>query len=262
MVVYNQSQKIKIKPIHLIVLAFTLIFIVLAVISLQSVLHRNPYGPELKIDNFSKFYKKVPDDTRDSIFHSLYSTAELNLTENQTPPVSGAIIRENSASEILFDKETDIYHIDFIVDLETIHQSFRISAEWSTVKNNVNLTGYANTVTCLTGQLSAYHSTYCKDLFTSTDPNINAVEKSTIVLSLPITVSEYNANYTKYINYTITYSTFNGKIILHINDYTGGNYDDAMTRLKKIDPNVESYEIKYYDKSQQNTPSRVPGTTF
>lgn len=56
------SQKAKFKPIHFVAIFSIFIIIILVVISLETIFHKNPFGEELKIDNFSKYYKKVPEE--------------------------------------------------------------------------------------------------------------------------------------------------------------------------------------------------------
>lgn len=254
-----ESQKTKFKPIHFIVIFFILIVIIFVVISLETIFHKNPFGEELKIDNFSKYYKKVPEETRDSVFASLYNTASLNTTD--TPPTSGAIIRPDSTSET-YNQSTEIYSSDFIVDIESIQQSFRVYMEWSKKSDNPNLTGYTVTISCLTGSSSAYGATKCVDMFdNNSSDKIPALYP--IVYDLPIEVSEYNSNYTVYTHYTITYNIEDdNKIIVYITDYTGGNYQNALKKIRDLGYAPDLYNIQYIDQSNEEIPARPADYDF
>lgn len=257
----TNTQKIKVKPIHIIVVIAIFAIFFLLVISLQSLFRKNPFGSELKIDNFSQYYKNIPDETRDSIFASLYNTAKLNINEDQEVPTSGALIRNQSNTES-YNENTQIYSGNFIVDVEAIKQSFTIYMEWSKSSNNSNLSGYTVTVNCLTGASSAYQSSTCIDMFTNNSDN-KIASKYPLIYKLPIEVSEYNNNYTKYTHYTITYTIDNdSKITVYITDYTGGNHDAAIKKIKDLGFVPEQYNIKYVDKSSEQIPGRPADYDF
>lgn len=254
-----EPQRTKFKPIHLIAIFSVLIVVIFVIISLETIFHKNPFGEELKIDNFSKYYKKVPEETRNSVFASLYNTASLNVTDSETP-TSGAIIRPDSTSE-KYDQSTEIYSGNFIVDIESIQQSFQVYMEWSKKSNNSNLTGYTVTISCLTGSSSAYGSTKCIDMFDGNSDNIPALYP--IVYDLPLEVSEYNNNYTVYTHYTITYNIEkDNKIIVYITDYTGGNHQNALKKIRELGYTPDLYNIQYIDQSSEEIPARPADYNF
>ena len=47
---------------------------------LQRIFYRNPYGNEIRIDNFADYYEAVPTDPREHIFNLLY-----NIVADNTP---------------------------------------------------------------------------------------------------------------------------------------------------------------------------------
>lgn len=257
----QNSQKAKLKPIHLIIIAFIVIVFIFTIISLETIFHRNPFGDEIKIDNFSKYYKSTPQETRESIFASLFKTAELNNSEGKKIPNSGAIIRPDSAKSN-YNESTDIHSGNFIVDLEFIQQSFKVYMEWSKNSDNPNLSGYSVTILCLTGQNSAYNSTKCTDMFTDNTDNKIAASYP-IIYDLPIEISEYDKKYTSYTHYTITYTIENdNKISLIITDYTGGNYEPSLKKIRSLGFIPESYNITYIDQSSDEIPARPADYSF
>ena len=253
-------SKIKIKPIHLVVISFVAILVILIVFSVQHFINQNPYGPELKIDNFSSYFKNVPKNVQSAIFANLYQTAAINVPEGDEVPTSGALVQKDSANTS-FEESDNYYANGFIVDVEPIKQSFKVFFKWSTKSNNPNMGGDSIIITCLTGANSTYKSTYCQDNTGQGNKLGKLLDKNPIVTQLPILVSEYNKDYTKYINYKIHYRINDDetKIILIITDYTGGNRAAAIKKLQDLGYNTENYEIEYIDDSGTQIPGRAPG---
>lgn len=79
-----------------------------------------------------------------------------------------------------------------------------------------------------------------------------------LIKELPIEV-EYYKNNSIYIHYLITYmvNDDNTPTIL-INDYTGGNHDSAIERIRAKGFNPEDYKIEYQDKTSEIAPAFSP----
>lgn len=69
-----------------------------------------------------------------------------------------------------------------------------------------------------------------------------------ILNELPIEIEYYTKNYAKLVKYTVSYvvteEAKNGFKIV-VTDYTGGNYADAVAKLKSCGAEVEKLEIEY-----------------
>lgn len=72
-----------------------------------------------------------------------------------------------------------------------------------------------------------------------------------ILNELPIEIDYFTSDYSRRIHYTISYllNDDNTNFSIIIKDYSGGNYDDAILRLKNNGADVEQLVIKYEDLS-------------
>ncbi len=154
--------EIKKRPRVVIGVIGGIIIIILGFI-LAGLLRTNPYGKEIRIDNLSSVYTNMPQSQKDSIYSGLYNVVKLNVPEGYEIPESGAVVR-NGTSKQEFDEETNIYTGEFIVDIASIKQSYRVWFEWSPYEKNPYLGGYAVVVTCLPQDLQIYNSWTCKNL--------------------------------------------------------------------------------------------------
>lgn len=258
----QQYNKTTFKPIHIIIILFITIFIILVFYSFNTIFN-NPYknSPRLFIDNMSSFYKSMPDDEKNSIYVNLYRTAALNIVDGEKVPTSGAIIRDHSPSPDDYNSETNVHSGNFIVDIEAIHQSFKINYKWSNNPDNLYIINDSVTISCLLGQQSAYNSTYCRDETGQNDPLGKLLNKNPIITSLPIEIDQINDTATKYTHYKISYrvNDDNSAIVLIITDYTGGNRSAALQKVREYGYDPENYKIEYTDESNYQVPGRAPG---
>ncbi|MDR3298086.1 MAG: hypothetical protein LBT19_01805, partial [Candidatus Nomurabacteria bacterium] len=163
-----RKEPITITPLHIGGVIMAVTFIILLVFTLIEIFTPNPYGQGLRIDNLSEYVKNLPDDRKDAIFASLYKAAELNIADGDKVPGSGAMIRTGSAKEN-YNDAAYIYSGSFIVDIEEISHSYQIQYEWSSEKENPNLSGYQVVITCLPKELAIYDDFVCKDMFSAGD---------------------------------------------------------------------------------------------
>lgn len=72
-----------------------------------------------------------------------------------------------------------------------------------------------------------------------------------ILNSLPIEIDYYTKDYAKRVKYTITYALNddNTSFTIIIMDYTGGNYEDALSKIKARGFEPKNYMIEYKDLS-------------
>ncbi|MBR5939239.1 hypothetical protein IKZ77_01665, partial [Candidatus Saccharibacteria bacterium] len=69
----------------------------------------------------------------------------------------------------------------------------------------------------------------------------------------PVRVEYFTTDYSKKVKYTINSQLNNdgtGFIII-ITDYTGGNYEDALEKLRARGIDIDKYEIDYSDISNE-----------
>lgn len=79
-----------------------------------------------------------------------------------------------------------------------------------------------------------------------------------LLTKLPITV-EYYKNNSVYVYYIISYQVDkNNQPTVIIKDFTGGNYDSALARIKAEGFEPNNYKIEYQDKTSEITPTFTP----
>ena len=75
-----------------------------------------------------------------------------------------------------------------------------------------------------------------------------------ILSQLPIAVEYYSNNYTSHVKYEITsevnssYTAFT----IEISDYTGGNYNNALDKIREAGFNPDDYIVNYHDYSEDS----------
>lgn len=248
----TEATSFNINPIHLII--FLSIIAIIALIITTIVININK-EPEIKINNFNTYYPSIPTSDRTSAQIMLYNIVNSNKTSNDMKiPKSGAIIRENS-TEGSYDKDTNVYNDHFIVDIEPLQQSYYVNISWSPDKNNDNLLGgYPIYILCPTKEQLIYPAFECEDGFSNQ-------QEVDLFAGLPIKVNYYTDNYANYVSYeVIGVSDKESKdgIKLIINDYTGGNHQAALTKLREADINPDEYIVEYNDLSSEQIPSHAP----
>lgn len=142
-----------------------IVFIILLVITIYNALKPNPYGDATSIDGLSA--TGISKDDQDRITANLYTMIKNHSATDADIPTSGAKVREGSISK-QYDETEKINTVDFVVDIESIRQSYNIHVEWSNDKNSSS--GYPYVIRCLDdSQEKIYPEFACTDDFTASD---------------------------------------------------------------------------------------------
>ncbi len=215
---------------------------------------KNPYGDELIVANLGKYTSGKPVD-KNSVLqmqHNLFVTANLNNQKRlKNNSVKDIFIREGTFSQI-HDTQKDLHSVHFIVDSNTLKQSYRVAYQWvSNQKNIKNLKEYGSGVTCTSLDLLVYENFDCVDdrILETGKENYDPVAKI-----LPYHV------YSKYEITGYTKSLADDKrTVLHINVYIPRWMDSPDEQLlstykkeitgwlvsKKLDPNNYLFDFIY-----------------
>lgn len=256
------DQRKSLKPVYIAIVSFIAIIVLISIILSSDLFHKNPFGDEIKINNFSKIFKGTPTDTRDSIFAGLYNIANTNLQDQSIDllKVNDAAIRADS-SNTEFIEDTQTTRGSFIVDIPSIQQSYHVQFHWSPDPEVIATTGYTNIISCLPESELIYPAFSCKDFFNQ-NPYLELLNKYPLLKDLPLTIAYYSENFASYTNYEITYQTKEDdtSFIIIINDYTGGNYENALQKIRSLGYNPSDYLIQYNDESNAPTPGNAPNT--
>ena len=261
----NEHTQKQFKTAARLIIILFIGIVIFAILGAFGVFHKNPYGPEIKITGFNKYYKDVPTDIRDSIFALLYSTADLNIANKEInlQKATASIIKNPSPTNV-YNKATDSYTGKFNIDVPDIQQSFRIEFSWSKDKNNTNIVYGSNvSIVCLRNDESTYHSTDCLDNFTSLDIQKMYINNP-ILNKLPLNISYYMNNYSVYVNYVIGF-VFNEDetdFTITITDNTGGNYNNALGEIRKLGYDPSNYKIEYINNVIEEEPAGRPAEEY
>ncbi|HEY1085875.1 MAG TPA: hypothetical protein VGE34_04080 [Candidatus Saccharimonadales bacterium] len=144
-------------------LTLLITFLLFFIIFIVSFLLFSNRSESISINNYDTYTKNLPSEQRDSINNSLYLAVKGNLVDGEKIIYSAAAIRKGSASES-YNSERDVNSGEFIVDLEGIRQSYKVTYDWSKNKNNPNTSGYPITVRCLSEKEEMIYKDFdCKD---------------------------------------------------------------------------------------------------
>lgn len=228
-----------------------LLLIVIGILGALGVFDRNPYGAEIKIENYNHYLKKSPKDTRYAVFTSLYNTVSLNTTN---PPQTNAVIREGSFTSTTTQDPSEIpyEYTTFLIDIEELQQTYSAQVSWSN-NPDANLGGYPILITCPSEDQLIYPAFDCKDSL-SEDPVSVLYAKYPILNSLPLDISYYNDNYSVFTHYNINYKTNTDYTDLHliITEYTAHSKELALAKIRELGYNPDDYKIEYVDATSGN----------
>ena len=233
------DNKRRINPIVLGIVVICIVIFGLLIYTLFRVFRTNPLGNEIRIDNFSRYFNNVPQDTLDGIYANLYATVDMNMTEDASIPTSGAVIRDGSTSDE-YDRSINVNYGEFIVDIPAIKQSYRGKFNWSNERDNPNLSGYVALFTCLDKSELKYGDFDCSDVDTRAESEIP------ICNVLPVTVNGFDVASRMAVSYDIScYFESETRAKILINDFSGGNYENALNKIRELGFDPADYTIEY-----------------
>ena len=231
------------RQLRIITIVGILFFIIIGVFIYiaYSNANKNEYGESLSINNYDQKVKNLSKQYKDAITASLYKTVLLNSSnEVKASSIKDAIIRENSDSQDEVIKNEQ-YTGDFIVDIASIKQSYKVQYTYSKTVDNEVLSGYPILVSCLDVKDLKYGDFKCKDLYVD-----KSKQDDVIVGYLP-----YNT-----LDYRLTGNTTTGELVINAKlNITPGDLKGSVESRQKI---VAMYkkEVTNWIKSKNLDPSK------
>lgn len=134
------------------------------------------------IRGYSRLVKNLPDSYRNSIEAAVHSMIEYNNNRDVSDAVGDAVIRDSSATQQEIVKGSS-YSGNFIIDIASIRQSYRVQYEYSDDPQANPQSGYPVLVSCLPKEDLIYGDFSCKERYVSTDNK--SVLKDPIISKLP-----------------------------------------------------------------------------
>lgn len=242
-------QQNRLRPVIITFICFMVGLAILSVLGASGVFHHNPYGPEISVNNFSRVFKDVPEDTRDALFYGLYQQVAKNYQGEVNIKKLKANIRKDSISTN-DSTSAGTTTSSFLVDIPKIEQSYRLEVTYPTKKATDPSIGYAAVVLCPTTSELIYPAFNCEDIL-SEDPVVSLNKKYSIMAKLPITLSYYSDDYSDYYDCTISYEPNDDytDISFIITDRTGNCRDAATKKLQTEGIDTSKAAIVYNDVS-------------
>lgn len=124
----------------------------------------NQFGKFIPIKNFTSEVKDAPQATREATESSLYNIVSANKNGQDFNParIDDALIRSSSVKQAT-DHKTDVTSGNYIVDIESIKQSYKVQYSFSKTESNVNLSGSPVVITCPLESDLIYGTFTCTD---------------------------------------------------------------------------------------------------
>lgn len=153
----------KLRPLFIIVGVVLLVAAVFYAIYINTM---NPYGDSLDISNLDEYTAGKPtnDDRVNLIKHNLYDAVQFNSKDKiANNSIKDIVIREGSFSQD-YDDSIKVYTVNFIVDIESKKQSYKVSYQWTDIPEAKEYVDeYGTQVTCLPVDELKYGDFKCVD---------------------------------------------------------------------------------------------------
>lgn len=203
----------------------------------------NDNKERISIKNYSEYVKNLPSSEREALETMLYRTVSNNLDDDEKiKSINDAYIRNDSYSQ---DYKDDAYTTTFIVDIESIKQSYKLQSVYANYNNETVNLDYTQLVLCLEKDKLKYGDFNCKDRISDE----NGLSRSDPILEyLPLSTLDYTVS----IDTSSKDLKLIAKLILTEVDYKLG-VDDAVAEYKEKlrtwfeskDLNIDDYSITY-----------------
>lgn len=207
---------------------------------------KSPYAQHMGIANLQDYTAGQPTD-HDAlayIEYALYNTISYNVDRTlKNNEITDILIRTGSFSQD-YNDSTKIHAVHFIVDIESLRQSYDVKYEWSDDHSLENLSEYGTIVSCLPVDQLIYGDFNCQDMFTAekqvVDPIIDQLPHSE--LGYEITSGALDGNQLT-LNIKITLSASDERIGA---DQAIASYKDQATAwIRSIGLDPANYTISY-----------------
>lgn len=165
----DKSEKyepiIKLNPFTFTLLIVGVIMLIALVFAIKAWSDNLRNDKRMTIDNLSS---KVSGITKSASVHvqkALYDTVRANTPYDQDVPTGGAHIRDQIQVQSSTNNETNVHYAKFVVDIESVKQSYDIQVEWvEDAAYRKNLSGYPVVISCVDSSAVIYEEFECTDM--------------------------------------------------------------------------------------------------
>lgn len=225
-----------------VVVGFVLTVIIVVGFYISSLLEQNE--GRISIKNYSQYVKNLPKTEQEYLEKALYDTVSLNVSDKEKiKSIKDAAIRSDSYSQKVDD---DLYTTVFIVDIESIKQSYELQNVYSRLDTDASsLHDYTHLALCLPKEKLKFGEFKCKDRI--------SVEKGVEQANPILQYLPYST-----LDYTLRQDTSSSELkliaelILNEADYRTGvedsinNYKESLRNwFASKNLNIDDYSITY-----------------
>lgn len=229
-------DKNKLKTLYIAIGAFIILVVSISIFGILST------EKSVVINDLNKYAKNLNPDNLKEILYSLNQTLLLNNDNIKPVDIKDINIRGESfkQNELVAGK---MYDGSFIVDIESIKQSYYIQYSYSTNKDEFDTGGYPVLVTCLDEKDLIYGKFDCVDIVKeesgSVDPVVLITPHST--LSYSVRSLYENDKVSLYVKFSPTGADYR----IGIDSAIEGYKNQFLDWLKSNNLNPENYNIIY-----------------
>ncbi len=215
------------------------IFVAIIVVSVIGIIYNN-FLQRTKIVEVTNYGEYLPDDKEQELGLQLRNLMQLTLDIDDKAIVTGDI-RDGTYEE---DYSDGVYSATFLIDIDSYKQTYEVIMDWSDEVEILNGT----LISCPDADKMKYPNVNCVGMYNDTQ-SVEEVANNPFYNELPIVVEWFD--FASRINnrYEIRGYFDNGKLVVVIVDYSGGNYENALAKIREMGYIPENYAIDYIDKS-------------
>ena len=205
--------------------------------------HNTLHDKKISITNIDQYVKKMPESKKQEIYGTIFRAAETNSNYNEvTLSTATATIRDKTFSET-YDSYNKVYSGNFIVDIESIKQTYHIYYDWTPNKDTeqVVISSYGTTANCPTKNEMIYDFYKCKNPYV--DEKNSAYEYLTMLLPYSSELSDGTA----YSISSIEYYYGSGEPFVRVSVDACGNNKKLEEGVKAFKDYLKSYDLNPED---------------
>lgn len=185
-----QNQLISKQKLFIIGIGLLLLIAVVVFLKVQES-QKNSFGDEIEITNLKDETSKSKEPSEkmaiDYVQYALLGAVNMNVEKPiEDKQIKDAQIRSGTFNQT-YSKEHNVYTVTFIVDIESLQQSYQASYQWAKdKKSKYSLDEWGSNVRCLPQSKLIYEDFKCKDMFTEMGG-----EEESIIKHLPHSTLSY-----------------------------------------------------------------------
>jgi hypothetical protein len=157
---------------------------------------KNPFPNYIEIANLEEFTTGRPTDRRTTLFvrFALFNAINLNVDRQlENGEIKDVVVRADTFAQT-YNEATRVHRVNFIVDSESLQQSYEVNYEWGSGGSVENLISSGMVVYCLPVEKLIYGDFDCSDAMNEegqvVDPILRYLPYST--LNFEITASGFS----------------------------------------------------------------------